>query len=80
MTGFHRLLRDGERPADALALAERALASSDTASLAGDGGASAERAIGGIAPQRPPSQPPRLDTDMRHPFFWAPFVLYGDSE
>jgi CHAT domain-containing protein len=48
MTEFHKRLRDGERPADALALAERAL-------LAGE-------------------------SRRRHPFFWAGFLVYGDSE
>jgi CHAT domain-containing protein len=48
MSEFHRRLRDGERPADALAAAERTL----------------------------------LDGEflLRHPYYWAGFLLYGDSE
>jgi CHAT domain-containing protein/tetratricopeptide (TPR) repeat protein len=47
MTDFHQRLRDGDRPADALAEAERAL---------------------------------RAREATAHPYYWAPFLLYGDSE
>jgi CHAT domain-containing protein len=48
MDAFHRRLRDGERPADALVGAEREVLSGDDR--------------------------------FRHPFCWAGFNLYGDSE
>jgi CHAT domain-containing protein/tetratricopeptide (TPR) repeat protein len=76
MTRFHRSLRDGERPAEALANAERGfLGTTGGAS----GGAGAARGIGAFS-RAGDSKPGATGAVVTHPFYWAAFILYGDSE